>query len=132
MNRWEERLLPANDGQVTRFGLKIYHTSHEILTSLERYPPKVEKIFDSLQTIVYNRTNFCKEVISGASFRGPYAQEILKSGCSGGLGKAHIPEPLDKAGKDHLGNGLLTVNYFQPHSSLLQVIPSLSSFQLSL
>jgi hypothetical protein len=80
-------------------------------TSYKRYQPKDDKNFDSQQTIVYNRTNFPKEVIPGASFRGPYAQEVLKPRCPGGLGKARFPETLDKAGKDRLGNGLLHVSF---------------------
>jgi hypothetical protein len=53
---------------------------------------------------------FPKEVIPGASARTHYSQEVLKPGCSGGLGKARIPKALDEAGEDRLGKGLLAVN----------------------
>jgi hypothetical protein len=48
---------------------------------------------------------FIKEVIPGASTRAHYSEKILKPRCSGGLGKARIPKPLDEAGEDRLGLG---------------------------
>jgi hypothetical protein len=46
-----------------------------------------------------------KEVIPGASARAHFSQKVLKPRCSGGLGKARIPKPLDEAGEDRLGLG---------------------------
>jgi hypothetical protein len=51
-----------------------------------------------------------KEVIPGASTRAHFSQKVLKRRCSEGLGKARIPKPLDEAGEDRLGKGLLAVN----------------------
>jgi hypothetical protein len=69
-----------------------------------------------------------KEVIPGASTRAHYSQEVLKPRGSGGLGKARIPESLDEAGEDRLGNGLLAVNSFQlpsfPSSGKFLNLPS--------
>ncbi len=56
--------------------------------------------------MVYNWANFLKEeVIPGVSARNSYSHEILKPGCSGGLGKARIPKALEEAGEDRLGLG---------------------------
>jgi hypothetical protein len=49
---------------------------------------------------------FLKEVIPGVSTHARHSQKVLNPGCMGGLGKARIPKPLDKAGKDRLGLGL--------------------------
>jgi len=53
---------------------------------------------------------FIKEVIPGASAHINYSQEVLKTRCSGGLGKARIPKALDKAGEDRLGLALPVIN----------------------
>jgi len=52
-----------------------------------------------------------KEVIPGVSAYADYAQEVLKPGCSEGLGKARIPKALDEAGEDRLGLGLQTISF---------------------
>ncbi len=49
--------------------------------------------------------NFLKEVNLHASARTHFSQEVLRPGCSGGLGKAHTPKPLDEAGEVRLGSG---------------------------
>jgi hypothetical protein len=53
---------------------------------------------------------FPKKVIPGASTHAGYFQEVLKPGCSGGLGKARIPKALDEAGEDRLGLGLQAIS----------------------
>ncbi len=49
--------------------------------------------------------NFLKEVSLNASTLFHFSQEVLRPGCSEGLGKAHTPKPLDEAGEARLESG---------------------------